>query len=336
MASFARVGVGEQLPAAPAPAPWRQENWAERVETAVKNGAEYLLSVQAEEGYWHGELEADTTLESDYIYYLYVLGKAEPERIAKLANYVRRRQLDTGGWPIYPGGPSELNATTKAYFALKLAGDSPNAPHMVTARETIHRLGGLEHTNSYVRFYLALVGAVGWELVPAIPPELMLLPNWFYFNIYEFSSWTRGIVIPMMILWALRPDFRLPAHARVDELFKDPNHKTAAFDWSDQLISWKNFFLAVDRGLKLYEKSPWKPLRARAIRESKQWMMEHMERTEGLAAIYPAMMNSIFALIALGHGPDDPVTWREIKEFGNFEIEEDETIRLQPCVSPVW
>jgi squalene-hopene/tetraprenyl-beta-curcumene cyclase len=334
MASFVRVG--EELPVAPAPVPWRQENWAEQVETAVKNGAEYLLSVQAEEGYWLGELEADTTLESDYIYYLHVLGQAEPERIAKLANYVRRKQLDSGGWPIYPGGPSELNATTKAYFALKLAGDSPDAPHMAKARETVLRLGGLEHTNSYVRFYLALVGAVGWEMVPAIPPELMLLPNWFYFNIYEMSSWTRGIVIPMAILSSLRPEFRLPEHARVDELFKDLSQKTAAFNWSKQILSWKNIFLAVDRGLKLYEKLPWKPLRQKAIREAKQWMVEHMERTEGLAAIYPSMMNSIFALIALGHGPDDPLTFREIKEFSRFEIEEEDTIRLQPCVSPVW
>src|SRR5580700_4205451 len=155
MASFVRVG--EELPVAPAPVPWRQENWAEQVETAVKNGAEYLLSVQAEEGYWLGELEADTTLESDYIYYLYVLGKAEPSRIAKLANYVRRRQLPDGGWNIFPGGPSDLNATCKAYFALKLAGDSTDAPHMTQARETVYRLGGLELTNSYVRFYLALI-----------------------------------------------------------------------------------------------------------------------------------------------------------------------------------
>jgi len=334
MASFARVG--EQLPAAPAPSLWQQEDWAERVETAVNNGTEYLLSIQAEEGYWHGELEADTTLESDYIYYLHVLGKAEPSRIAKLANYVRQRQMAEGGWPIYPGGPCELNATTKAYVGLKLAGDSPDAPHMVKAREKIHDLGGLEHTNSYVRFYLALVGAVGWELVPAIPPELMLLPTWFYFNIYEMSSWTRGIVIPMAILSSLRPEFRLPEGARVDELFKDPSQKTAAFDWSKQILSWKNVFLAVDRGLKLYEKLPWKPLRQRAIKEAKQWMVEHLERTEGLAAIYPSMMNSIFALMALGHGPDDPLTFREIKEFSRFEIEEDDTIRLQPCVSPVW
>src|SRR6516162_6880351 len=320
MASYVRVG--EELPAAPAPVPWRQENWSERVQKAIENGANHLLAIQAEEGYWHGELEADTTLESDYIYYLHVLGKADPERIAKLANYVRRRQLADGGWPIYLGGPSELNATSKAYFALKLAGDDPDTRHMVKARDTVHRLGGLEHTNSYVRFYLALVGAVGWELVPAIPPELMLLPNWFYINIYEMSSWTRGIVIPLAILFSLRPEFELPEHARVDELFKDPSQKTAAFNWSKQLLSWKNVFLAVDRGLKLYEKLPWKPLRRKAIQDAKQWMVEHLERTEGLAAIYPSMMNSIFALMALGHGPDDPLTFREIKELARFEIED--------------
>jgi len=334
MASFARMG--EEIPVAPAPVSWQEQEWAERLEKTIERGANHLLSIQAEDGYWQGELEADTTLESDYIYYLFVLGKADPERIAKLANYVRRRQLGDGGWSIYPGGPSELNATCKAYFALKLAGDSTEARHMVQAREIVHRLGGLEHTNSYVRFYLALVGAVGWELVPSIPPEFMLLPNWFYFNIYEMSSWTRGIVIPMAILSSLRPDWRLPERARVDELFKEPARKTAAFDWSKQLISWKNVFLALDRGLKLYEKLPWKPLRRRALREAKSWMLNHIERTEGLAAIYPAMMNSIFALMALGHGPDDPLTWREIKEFSRFEIEEGDTIRMQPCVSPVW
>ncbi len=330
------VRIGEEIPVAPAPVPGQKQEWVERLEKSIERGANHLLSLQAEPGYWQGELEADTTLESDYIYFLFVLGKADPERIAKLAKYIRRGQLPDGGWSIYPGGPSELNATSKAYFALKLAGDSTEAPHMVAAREIVHRLGGLEHTNSYVRFYLALVGAVGWELVPAIPVELMLLPNWFYINIYEMSSWTRGIVIPMAILCALRPEWRLPERARVDELFRDPTSKTAAFDWSKQLLSWKNVFLAVDRGLKLYEKLPWKPLRQRALGEAKSWMLNHIERTEGLAAIYPAMMNSIFALMSLGHGPEDPLTWREIKEFSKFEIEEGDTIRMQPCVSPVW
>jgi squalene-hopene/tetraprenyl-beta-curcumene cyclase len=334
LATGTRIGLDSLSVAAPAG--WRERDGAERLEQAIERGADHLLSLQADEGYWLGELEADSTLESDYIYYLYILGKADATRIAKLANYVRRKQLSDGGWSIYPGGPSELNATCKAYFALKLVGDAVDAAHMVQARATVHRLGGLEHSNSYVRFYLALAGALGWEMVPAIFPEMMLLPRWFYLNIYEMSSWTRGIVIPMAILSALRPDFRLPERARVGELFADPAHKNVSFDWSDQLISWRNFFLALDRAMKLYEKLPWKPLRQKALREAKSWLLDHIERTEGLAAIYPAMMNSIFALMALGHGPDDPLTAREIREFARFEIEEGDTIRLQPCVSPVW
>lgn len=334
MASVIRMG--EEYPATAAPATWRQQDWAQKLPESIERGAERLISLQAQDGYWQGELEADSTLESDYIYFLFVLGKAEPRRIAKLANYVRGKQLEDGGWNIYPGGPSELNASCKAYFALKLAGDDANSRQLRAARDTIHRLGGLEQTNSYVRFYLALVGAVSWDLVPAIPPEIMLLPNWFFINIYEMSSWTRGIVIPMAILSAIRPDWRVPEHAHVDELFKNPSHQNAAFDWSDKFVSWKNFFLALDRALKVYEKFPWKPLRQRALNQAKHWMLEHLERSEGLAAIYPAMMNSIFALVALGNGTEDPLTWRECKEFSRFEIEEGDTIRMQPCVSPLW
>src|ERR1700716_1130236 len=133
------VRMGEEIAVASAPLPWREQGWAERLESSIERGANHLLSLQTEAGFWQGELEADTTLESDYIYYLFVLGKAEPQRIAKLANYVRRRQLPDGGWSIYPGGPSELNATAKAYFALKLAGDLPDAVHMAKARESVHR-----------------------------------------------------------------------------------------------------------------------------------------------------------------------------------------------------
>jgi squalene-hopene/tetraprenyl-beta-curcumene cyclase len=309
---------------------------AERLAEAVDRGVSHLLSLQAQEGYWLGELEADTTLESDYIFYLHVLGKADPDRVAKLANYVRRRQLPDGGWNIYFGGPSELNATVKAYFALKLAGDSPEAPHMQCARQRVHELGGLEVTNSFTRFYFALVGGVGWDIVPAVPPELMLLPNWFAINIYEMSSWTRGIVIPLAILYAHKPRWSLPAPVNVDELFRDPERKAAALDWGAEVFSWRNCFLALDRAFKLYERLPWKPLRQRALRQAQQWLLEHLERSDGLAAIYPAMMNAIFALLALGHSPDDPLTAREIGQLARFEIEENDTIRLQPCFSPVW
>jgi squalene-hopene/tetraprenyl-beta-curcumene cyclase len=305
------------------------------LDEALDRAASYLLSFQHDDGYWLGELEADTTLESDYIFYLHVLGKFEERRIRKLAEYIRCRQLPDGGWNIFAGGPSEVNATVKAYFALKLAGDSPDSKHMSRARGRVRELGGLERTNSFTRLYLALARVIGWEMVPAIPPELMLLPNWAYINIYEMSSWTRAIVIPLTILYARKPSWPVPERAHLDELFCDPSHKTAAFDLRPE-ISWRNFFLTLDRALKIYERLPWKPMRDRAVKRAAQWILDHLERSQGLAAIYPAMMNSIYALMALGHGPDHPVTARQIDEFSRFEIEDAATIRLQPCLSPVW
>src|SRR5262245_51038931 len=145
-----------------------------RLDQVIEKGASFLLSLQNEEGYWLGELEADTTLESDYIFYLNVLGKFDQSRVATLADYVRRRQLEDGGWNIYAGGPSEVNATVKAYFALKLSGDRSDSEHMQKACHRVHELGGLEHTNSFTRLYLALGGVIDWNMVPAVPPELML------------------------------------------------------------------------------------------------------------------------------------------------------------------
>jgi squalene-hopene/tetraprenyl-beta-curcumene cyclase len=333
MAEGAKIELDEPVGLRP---PVAERGIEQRLQEAIERGVQHLLALQADEGYWVGELEADTTLESDYIFYLHILGRFDATRVAKLANYVRRRQLPDGGWNIYVGGPAELNATVKAYVALLLAGDAPDAAHMARARERILALGGLERTNSFTRFYLAMAGAIGWDKVPAIPPELMLAPSWFYLNIYEMSSWTRAIVIPLAILYAQKPKWTLPPHARVDDLFRDPEQRIPSFDWDRHFFSWRNFFLALDRVFKLYERLPWKPLRDRALREARRWLMEHLERSEGLGTIYPAMMNSIFALLALGHSPDDPVAAREIGELARFEIEESDTIRVQPCTSPVW
>lgn len=308
----------------------------QRLRDAIERGVDYLLSLQADEGYWVGELQADTTLESDYILYLHILGRMDPVRVSKLANYIRRRQLSDGGWNIYEGGPAELNATIKAYVGLRLAGDSADAPHLALARERIHALGGLERANSFTRFYLTLTGALGWDMIPAIPPELMLLPTWFPVNIYEMSSWTRAIVIPLAILYARKPCWPLPAGISVDELYRDPARKHASFEWDSRLLTWRNLFLAADRAFKLYERMPWKPLRERALKQARTWLIEHLERSDGLGAIYPAMMNAIYALLALGHPTDDPLTAREIAQLGRFEIEEEDTLRLQPCLSPVW
>jgi squalene-hopene/tetraprenyl-beta-curcumene cyclase len=329
MAEGAGVGVQRTFN------PGIRELASRRLQNAVQQAARHLLSLQAPEGFWVGELEADTTLESDYIFYLHVLNRAEPERVRRLAGYVRPRQLPDGGWNIYPGAPAELNATVKAYFALRLAGDAPDAPHMLRARQRIHRLGGLEAANSFTRFYLALVGVVDWRMVPAIPPEVMLLPLWFFVNLYEMSSWTRAIVVPLMILYARKPQWELPVSS-LDELFRDPARRSQAFAWGPGILTWRNFFLAMDRALKVYERLPWKPLRRRALVEAYRWLFEHLERSDGLGAIYPSMMNSIFALIAMGFPPDHPLTAREIAQLARLEITEGDTTRLQPCVSPVW
>ncbi len=186
----------------------------------------WFLSTQAQEGYWWGELEADTTLESDYILYLHILGRLRSEKVEKLARYIRARQLPDGGWNIFVDGPSEVNATVKAYVALQLAGDRATAPHLERAKERVRELGGIEVTNSYVRFYLAMVGAVDWSIVPFdCTPELMLLPTWLPVNLYEMSSWTRGIVIPQAIIYSQKPDWHLPEGVTVDELFKVPGAK---------------------------------------------------------------------------------------------------------------
>jgi len=308
----------------------------DRLDVAIERALSYLKSIQHQDGYWLGELEADTTLESDYIFYLHVLGRFDRQRVSKLAEYIRLRQLEDGGWNIYFGGPSEVNATLKAYLALKLAGDSPESRHMVRARQRIRQLGGLERTNSFTRCYLALAGLIGWQMVPAIPPELMFLPRWVPLNIYEMSSWTRAIVIPLTILYGLKPCWPVPPHARLDELVPTSPSGRGRREAPGEGLNWRTVFLLLDRSLKVYDCSPVKPGRQHAIDRATRWMFDHFDRSEGLAAIYPAMMNSIFALIALGYSPSHPLTARQIDEFSRFEIEDSETLRLQPCLSPVW
>lgn len=307
-----------------------------RLNTVVDRAIEHLRSLQTSDGYWWGELEADTTLESDCILLHHILQDDQNPRIGKFANYIRKKQQADGGWNIYPGGPAELSTSVKAYFALKLAGDRADAPHMERARKKIHELGGLERTNSYVRFYLAMIGAIDWELAPAIPPELILLPRWMFVNLYDMSSWTRAIIVPLSIVYALKPDWRIAKWDGVDELFASRSEAKAALAWGPKILSWRNAFLTVDKILKLHERLPWKPFRGRAMAEAKRWLFEHIERSEGLATIIPAMANSVYAMLAVGLAASDPLVRRELGWINAYEIEEDGALRMQPCISPVW
>jgi squalene-hopene/tetraprenyl-beta-curcumene cyclase len=299
---------------------------------------ENLLRQQNPDGYWRAELLVDTTLCSDTVIYLHWRGQPDPELESKCCDHIRRRQLPDGGWNIFHGGPCEINASVKAYFSLKLAGDSPGAPWMREARANILRLGGIPQMNTYGKLYLALLGQFPWKFLPAIPPEIFLLPNWFFFNLAEMSSWTRAIVAPLTILNHFKPTRELPASQLLHELYPAGQENTnLSLRKEPRFWAWRNFFLRCDAFLKLYDRLPVHPLRARALRTAEDWMVERMgEGSEGLAAIFPAMLNGLMALQALGYTDEHPLVRKAWRDFKGLFVDEPGDFRIQPCLSPVW
>ena len=304
------------------------------VEGALLRAREHLAALQREDGHWCGVLEGDSILESEYLLLLHYLGRGADPRCRGLAERLRQLQQPKGGWAIYPGGPPEVSASVKAYLALKLAGDPPDARHLVLARSVILDCGGIEAVNSFTRFYLALLGQLDWSACPAIPPELVMLPRWSYVNLYAISSWSRAIVVPLTILWALRPTRPVAPERSIPELSTGtpPRATVAARDGR-----WRRFFLALDAALKRGEAlRAFSLTRPSALRQAEAWLLEHLELSDGLGAIFPSMVYSVFALAALGYRPEDPLVTQQLSELERLEISEGETVRVQPCLSPVW
>jgi squalene-hopene/tetraprenyl-beta-curcumene cyclase len=312
-----------------------EESGSHSLARAIAAAQGWLLAAQVPDGHWCGELEGDTILESEYVLVFHFLDRLADPRVAKLAAYLRRQQLPQGGWAIYPGGPAEVSASVKAYLALKLAGDEASAPHMARARARILELGGVEACNSFTKLYLAICGEYDWWRCPAVPPEMVLLPRWFYFNLAEISSWSRGIVVPLSIIWALRPSRPLPERARLPELAAPPPTASPA-PRTGKSRAWRAVFEALDRGVKLTERLPVKPLRRRALDRAEAWTLERLAESDGLGAIFPPIVNTIFALVARGYPADHPVVAGQIAELARLEIDDGETLRLQPCFSAVW
>ncbi len=313
------------------------DDLASRVAAAIDGCRNRLFSQQHEDGYWCGELEADSTLESDYILLHTLLGTGDPDRYQKCANYILRHQNEDGGWPIYNGGPSNISASVKAYFSLKLAGYKPDHPVLERARCKIHELGGVTKVNTFTKIYLCFLGQYDYDAVPAIPPEIVLFPNWFWFNIYEISSWSRAILVPLSIVYAKKPFKKIPDEMHINELFVGGRDKSRMrLEWSEKLVSWRNFFLVLDRLVHWFEAVHIRPLRSIALKKAEKWMLERFEMSDGLGAIYPAMLNAIIALRCLGYSLDDPQMIRALDEFEKLGVEEGDTFRMQPCKSPVW
>jgi squalene-hopene/tetraprenyl-beta-curcumene cyclase len=314
------------------------EGILERINTARDAAINYLFSIQHEDGYWCGELEADTTLESDYILLHRLLGTGDEAKLQKAANQVLAFQNQDGGWPIFDGGPSNVSATVKAYFGLKLAGYHQDHPVLVRARACIDRLGGVTAINTFSKIYLCFFGQYEYNAVPAIPPEIVLFPRWFWFNIYEISSWSRAILVPLAIAYAKKPFKKIPPEMGIQELFPGGNMHNVNLHlrWDRRLITWRNFFLILNAMVHFFERIHIRPLRSIALWAAEKWMLERFEMSDGLGAIYPGIMNSIIALRCLGYSLDDPQMIRAVDEFEALGIEGETTFRVQPCKSPVW
>ncbi len=318
----------------------------DKVSSGIKRAVDWLFGQQHQDGYWCGELEADVMLEADYVFVHTLLGTGDRAKMQRAVNEILRHQNTDGGWSLYPGGPSNVNYGVKAYLALKLMGWRADHPLMVKARESVLSLGGVVECNTFTKLYLCALGAYDYDAVPAIPPEIILFPNWFYFNIYEISSWSRGILVPLSIIYAKKPFKKLAPEEEIDELFvggRDRANLHLRWD-KKRPVSWRNFFLLCDRVAHWAERVHIRPLRSMAIKKAEKWMLERFEKSDGLGAIYPAMLNAIVALRCLGYSMDDPVLIRAVDEFEKLGIDCPEgtedyptpTFRMQPCFPPVW
>ena len=307
-------------------------------QAALQRSQNYLLSVQNPEGYWVGELMVDVTLVADMVAFHHWDGSVDKEWQRKAVNHIFSMQLPDGGWNIYYGGPSEVNATIKAYLALKLAGVDVKDPRMLKAREMGLHLGGVPRMNTFSKLYLALIGLFPWEYVPTIPCEVLLIGKWFHVNFWDMSNWSRAMLVPLAIINNFKPP--RPVSITLDELYPQGYHeRDLALPPDPDKISLRNFFLWLDR---LHKFAEWfaehsiHPFRKTALKKCEQWMLERFKHSDGLAAIFPAMLNSVIALKALGYRNDNPILQREMKELIRLQHETPDSVRVEPCFSPVW
>ncbi len=311
---------------------------AAAADRAARISAASLMSRRLDEGYWCGELTADTTLESDFILLqLWMHPPVDgawnpPSRplIQKAVRSILDRQLPDGGFNTYPQGPANISATVKAYFALKVAGLDPADPRLARAREKILDLGGIQAANSYVKVNLSLFGLYPREHCPTVPPEMALLGKF----LYRMSSWSRAIVVPLSIVHASDPRKPAPAGFTLDELFLP--EAGLAFEPAGARFGWRNVFLWLDRRLRWWERHGSKTLRQLAIRRAERWMIERTRLSDGLGAIYPPMMYAIMAMDVLGYPPDHPDRVEAVRQFMNLMVDDGRRFFFQPCFSPVW
>lgn len=293
-----------------------------------------VCAAQAADGYWCYELEADCTIPAEYILMMHFMDEIDRPLQAKLAHHLRNHQVADGGWSLYYGGAFDISGSVKAYYALKLAGDDSEAPHMVMARRAILAHGGAARANVFTRITLAQFGQVPWRAIPFLPVELMLVPSWFPIHLTKVSYWSRTVMVPLLVLCSLKARARNPDGVGIRELFTvDPARERHYFpmrSWANRILFWLERI-----GLRLEPLVP-AAIRQRALARAEQWVIERLNGTGGLGAIFPAMVNAYEVLAVRGYAADHPYRRTALAALQRLLVINGNDAYCQPCVSPIW
>ena len=307
-----------------------------RFDEIIVDARSQLEALQRTDGHYVFELEADATIPAEYVLLKHLLDERDLSREKRIGVYLRRIQNEDGSWPLFHRGEGDLSATIKAYWALKLTGESIDLPYMTKAREFILGRGGAAKANVFTRFALALFGELPWRGVPVMPVEIMLLPRWFFFHMSKIAYWSRTVIAPMLVLHALKYQARSPTGLRIQELFLIPPDEKQIFNVNPTGSRVGACFLVLDKFLRFIEPAMPKGLRKKAIQKAVDYFIERLNGEDGLGAIYPAMANSVMAMHALGFAKDDPNLVIAKRAIDLLAVDRGDECYVQPCVSPIW
>ncbi|MFP6637446.1 MAG: squalene--hopene cyclase, partial [Nitrospinaceae bacterium] len=318
------------------PPPIGMDAKGEVLDKAIERSQEFLLSCQDEKGYWVDELEANVTISAELIFFMHFTDRLDLVKQDQIVKYLLHLQREDGGWPLFYGGLCDINSTVEAYMALKMAGLPADREEMILARQAIFANGGIKKTRVFTKMFLAMFGQLSWDGCPAVPVEIILLPNWFPFNIYEISSWSRGTVVPLSVVRSLEPVHKFPEGKDIQELFADRDGDLGLKPDGLSFTSWSNTFIYLDRFIRAIGKFPWKPFRKIALYKVEKWTLEHQEDEGDWGGIQPAMFNALLALHLLGYPKDHPACVKGMEAVDRFLLKKDGRLWMQACVSPLW
>lgn len=301
---------------------------------AILASQDYLLSLQYPDGYWWGELESNITLTAETVLLHKIWGTDTILPFHKVETYLRRQQNEQGGWELFYGDGGEISTSVEAYMALRLLGVSQEDPALIRAKDFILSKGGISKTRIFTKFHLALVGCYDWRGIPSIPPWIILFPNNFFFNIYEMSSWARESTVPLLIVFNEKPVFQIDPPFTLDELYTEEITNVKYILPSNK--NWSDIFLKLDKVFKWSRKNNLVPFYKKSLQASEKWILNHQQESGDWGGIMPPMINSLIAFRILNYNVADPCVQRGFEAIARFSIEEEETYRVQACVSPVW